>query len=192
MENWIVVAISGVTCGGKTTLCQKLAAHLPSPVVVLNQDDYFLPEDSSKHVIIKELNHANWDIVSSVDFDKFLQDIQNILTAPPDKIPGILLLEGNLILNFSPIDQICNKKFYMVLNKEECWARRRLRVYQPPDPPGFFEICVWPMYEMYKKEIDESIQNVEYINGSDPVEDIYRNVYNSIAHCVQQYVASKS
>lgn len=60
METWLVIGISGVTNGGKTTLAKSLEAYFTAhlhktffkenlilnKVVALCQDDYFLPVDS--------------------------------------------------------------------------------------------------------------------------------------------------
>uniref|UniRef100_U5EYX8 Putative of the uridine kinase family n=1 Tax=Corethrella appendiculata TaxID=1370023 RepID=U5EYX8_9DIPT len=93
MEVWLVIGISGVTNGGKTTLAQTLHSYLSSnvnkiifkenivlnKVVVMNQDEYFLPVDSPKHEHIEKLNHKNWEIITSMDMDRMTRDIMNLL-----------------------------------------------------------------------------------------------------------------
>jgi len=182
MAGWLVVGISGVCCGGKTTLVDALKEKLPYPVVTVHQDDYFFPEDSDRHVYIKELNHANWDIISSIDMESLHQNVIRVLNNPPSSNQGIILIDGNLIFNFGPIQRLCHKKFYITLNKEICWGRRQLRAYDPPDPPGsgYFEACVWPMYEMYKKEIDSTVENVIYLDGSADKETTLKTAYEEI------------
>lgn len=58
----------GVTCGGKTTLAQQLMSAL-TPAALLQQDKYFLPDDSPRHVAIEGLAHNNYDVLSALDMD---------------------------------------------------------------------------------------------------------------------------
>lgn len=58
----------GVTCGGKTTLAQQLLSAL-TPAVLVQQDKYFLPDDSPRHVPVEGLAHNNYDILSALDMD---------------------------------------------------------------------------------------------------------------------------
>lgn len=44
---------------------------------------------------------------------------------------------------------MCHHKLFFTLTREECWARRSIRTYDPPDVPGYFEQVVWPEYERH-------------------------------------------
>lgn len=77
-NKWLIVGISGVTNGGKSVLAQLLHSNIPNSKII-KQDDYFLPVDSPNHVFVAELNHNNWEILSSLDMKKFLHDILEIL-----------------------------------------------------------------------------------------------------------------
>lgn len=79
-EKWLIIGISGVTCGGKTTLSTELNKMIPSSVMI-SQDDYFLEVDDPRHTWIPELNHINFDIMSSLDMDKMYLDILNLVKA---------------------------------------------------------------------------------------------------------------
>jgi uridine kinase len=91
-EQWIVVGISGITCGGKTTLASKLFNYFQehrghelktgieiNRVEILNQDNYFRPVDDPKHKHVKRLNHINWEIIESIDTDRMVNDIMEKL-----------------------------------------------------------------------------------------------------------------
>lgn len=78
-EDWIVVGISGVTCGGKTTLAETLKNAFNNTIVIC-QDDYFLPKNDSRHVFIPELNYNNWDILAALDMNKMKSDINTVLS----------------------------------------------------------------------------------------------------------------
>ncbi|XP_055531629.1 nicotinamide riboside kinase 1 [Wyeomyia smithii] len=93
METWLVIGVSGVTNGGKTTLAKSLQSYFSghlnkiifkenitlNRITLLCQDDYFLPVDSPKHTLIEKLNHINWEIMSSIDMDRMCHDIMMIL-----------------------------------------------------------------------------------------------------------------
>ncbi|KAJ8969151.1 hypothetical protein NQ314_001892 [Rhamnusium bicolor] len=72
--NLIIIGISGVTCGGKTTTATQLNNIFPNSKI-FSQDDYFLDVEDPRHVWIPELNHINFDILTSLDMEKMHDDI---------------------------------------------------------------------------------------------------------------------
>lgn len=263
METWLVIGISGVTNGGKTTLAKSLqhyfTGHLNkiifkenitmNKVALLSQDDYFLPVDSPKHKVIEKLGHINWEILSSIDMDKMCHDIMTILghkfilynchqlskTEGDNNIAeqvdpvtdednifadhflsnylnkyddgsvagvnqrttnlikksknesfqnmniklNVLLIEGFLIFNHPFTLDLCNVKFHTHLPYEKCYERRIKREYDPPDVVGYFEMCVWPMYEKHFKEFKDR-PDIYMLNGEVPKENILNYVLNCI------------
>ncbi|XP_046404599.1 nicotinamide riboside kinase 2 [Ischnura elegans] len=182
MYQWLVIGISGVTNGGKTSLTFRLKdlliQHFQSvkqnvKVLTLSQDDYFLKPDDPRHVLLPSLGHFNWDIISSVDFSALHETILKITGGSPEQkerqfplvesrkdpikttnpLTGILLVEGFLILNYQPTSSLCHLKYYMLLSRAVCTSRRVQRSYDPPDVPGYFEECVWPEHVKYRTEI---------------------------------------
>lgn len=202
VSQWLIIGASGATCSGKTTLTRDLKELLPD-MKVLSQDNYFLPIDSPQHTLIPELNHFNWEILSSLDMEKMYTDIRNIVGEQTMKINtaeildafkkwtnrqcenkteifkndvhliknklgkyniNILLIEGFSIFNYAPIDEICHLKFFLTISKETCFERRNKRTYDPPDVPGYFEMCVWPEYIRQLQEVRDKSKNVIYFN----------------------------
>lgn len=93
-QQWLVIGVSGVTCGGKTTLAANLhkffrenpatfAAHnlTINKVHIISQDNYFLPVEDARHVLIEHLKHINWEIISSIDMKRMCKDILELLGA---------------------------------------------------------------------------------------------------------------
>lgn len=224
-HNWLVVSVSGITGGGKSDLCTTLFRRLPLSARLIRQDDYFLPEDSPKHVAVEcsdGISHCNWDIVTSLDMDKMKKDILDVIENPPkamdksqisyvnmevnenrepvkcgswpikseknnkhsneektttacnivpqemfspnstdiinslntEDVPScemrpVLILDGFTVLDHPGILQLTEKTYFFTLTKEECFKRRELRHFDPPDIPGYFDNCVWPMFEEY-------------------------------------------
>ncbi|XP_037907016.1 nicotinamide riboside kinase 1 [Hermetia illucens] len=195
MVQWLVIGISGVTCGGKTSLATGLHSFFTTnqnkhilntnlvvgDTFVLNQDNYFLPEDDMRHKLIPKLNHINWEVMTALDMEKMLSDIRDILKPGfilYDKnriLPttfqeqhqqqiNILILEGFLIFNHPQLLQLCQVKFHLHLPYEKCFQRRQNREYNPPDVTGYFEMCVWPMYERHFREIRDC-EEIIMLNG---------------------------
>lgn len=191
-EKWIVLGICGVTCGGKTTLATELNNILPNSKVI-SQDDYYLDENDPKQIKMPELNHVNFELLTSLDMEKMHSDIcyilrkrKNIVESPKDnklnntftvsdlvmqklihdKITAaetnVLIVEGFSILNYKPIEALCDLKYYLTLSKAQCSARRKCRVYQPPDIPGYFEKCVWPEYLKMFDYVQKNVRDVKY------------------------------
>lgn len=51
-------------------------------------------------------------------------------------------------------------KFCVTLSEEECWKRRQQRTYDPADPPGYFQVCIWPMAVKYEKFVKKNRHDV--------------------------------
>ncbi|XP_012261926.2 nicotinamide riboside kinase 1 [Athalia rosae] len=190
MSDWLVVGLAGVTCSGKTSLSNKIHAKLSDSVIV-NQDDYFLPVDSPRHTFIPELNHINFDILSSLDMQKMHRDVLNILRNRKSEngcngssgTKKVLIIEGFLIYGYKPISDLCDLKYFITLDQEVCWDRRKIRTYEPPDVPGYFDKIVWPEYLKHKSEILDnkySDHGIKLIDGLRSKEDIFEQVYTEI------------
>ncbi|XP_076682825.1 nicotinamide riboside kinase [Andrena cerasifolii] len=172
LKKWLIVGISGATCSGKTTLANQIHNELRNSVVI-HQDDYFLPADDARHVYIPEINHLNWELETSMDMDKMRSDILNLIKPSPTEAEtneqNVLLIEGFRLFKCKVISNLCDKKYFITLTKEECWERRKGRTYDPPDVPGYFDNVVWPEYLMHKEELTKDTDlcgTVTFIDGS--------------------------
>lgn len=183
-KNWIVLGISGATCSGKTSLVNRLHKELKNSVLVC-QDNYFLPTDDPRHTFIPELNHMNWEIITSLDMDKMRSDVLNLITSPEESKSiktndkKILILDGFLLFKCKVISNLCNKKYFLTLTKDQCWERRKDRCYDPPDVPGYFEKVVWPEYAKHTNDLmkDKDLyKTITFIDGSKSKEEIFQIV----------------
>ena len=59
----------------------------------------------------------------------------------------LLVVEGIHVLSNNQLFDLCDLKVYVALDHHTCSLRRKLRTYDPPDPPEYFEKIVWPAYE---------------------------------------------
>lgn len=207
-EKWLVIGICGVTCGGKTTLATELNNILPNSKVI-SQDDYFLDVDDPRQTRIPELDHINFELLTSLDMEKMHNDIcyilrnrKNMTSAATDtrycvsnlqiqKLAhdrvietgmNVLILEGFSIFNYKPIEALCDLKYYLTLSKAQCSARRKNRVYEPPDCPGYFEKCVWPEYLKLFDDVQRNVKDVKYFHEHN--KDRLRVVLVDILECL--------
>lgn len=184
-KQWFVVGISGATCSGKSTLADEIHGNFPKSIV-LRQDDYFLPVHDPCHIKIQELNHINWELITSLDMQKMYSDITKILQSPGKNATDskmLLILDGFLLFKHKAITDLCDCKYFLTLTKEQCWERRKNRIYEPPDVPGYFDKIVWPEFIKYKNEIvrnNELYETITFIDGSKDMEEIYKMVSNEI------------
>lgn len=196
-KNWFVIGITGATCSGKSTLAKKICDTFAGSIVV-RQDDYFLPSDDLRHVKIQELNHMNWELITSMDMQKMYSDIIHILQshkpdAADDTKKMMLILDGFLLFKHKPITDLCDRKYFLTLTKKQCWERRKNRIYDPPDVPGYFDKVVWPEYVKYENEIardSELCKTIRFIDGSKNMEEIYKMTTTEISQLLSEKCTS--
>ena len=68
--------------------------------------------------------------------NKMLADVEHAIRCGHFEV---LLLDGFTVLNYAPLLDLMDLKYFFLLPKHESWARRQQRVYEPPDPPGYFD-----------------------------------------------------
>lgn len=54
------------------------------------------------------------------------------------------------------------------------------RTYEPPDPPGYFELCVYPEYLQHMSFVKEHVRDVVYIDGTESPENNFQLILNDI------------
>ncbi|NXL85811.1 NRK1 kinase, partial [Alectura lathami] len=183
----LVVGLGGVTNGGKTTLAEKLKKMLPNCDVIC-QDDFFKPESE---VETDERGFKLYDVLDALYMDELVGSIHSwlksrtssgVVTGEPQKNTEvcILIVEGFLLFNYEPLNEVWNRRYFLTLPYEECKRRRSTRVYQPADKPGYFDGHVWPMYLKYKNELEESASNIVYLDGTKSQEELLSCMYSDI------------
>lgn len=203
--SWLIVGISGITCGGKTTLSTSLYEYFSDPenknclsdtvsigaVKIMNQDAYFYPEDHPNHEWIDFINHVNFDVIGALDMNQMCTDLNTELgkrfqlynKSKVTSTVNIMLIDGFTIFNHSVMNRICQLKFHIHLPYEKCYERRVKRTYDPPDVLGYFELCVWPMYEQNFNEIKNK-DDIMLLNGETTQEKLFSHVFNRIKDAI--------
>uniref|UniRef100_UPI00398ED746 nicotinamide riboside kinase 1-like isoform X2 n=1 Tax=Pristiophorus japonicus TaxID=55135 RepID=UPI00398ED746 len=197
----IIVGIGGMTNGGKTTLACRLKKALPNSFL-LCQDTFFKP---AGEVEIGEDGFQQFDVITALDMEAMMNTVyawmknmdaaQTEQAAPAlseNKGLYILIVEGFLIYNYKPLNDAFNQRYYLSIPYEECKRRRCSRVYNPPDPPGNFDGHVWPMHLKTRKEMEEKVANIIFLDGTKPPEELFARVYEDILREVQKLQVHRS
>ncbi|XP_041042597.1 nicotinamide riboside kinase 1-like isoform X1 [Carcharodon carcharias] len=191
----LIVGIGGVTNGGKTTLACKLKKALPSSVL-LCQDTFFKPVSE---VEFGEDGFQQYDVITALDMKAMMDTVyawmenmsavhieQEAPVLSENKGLNILIVEGFLLYNYKPLNDVFNQRYYLSVPYEECKRRRCSRVYDPPDPPGYFDGHVWPMYLKNRKYMEEKVADIIYLDGTNPPDELFAQVYEDILREVQK------
>ncbi|XP_019372985.1 PREDICTED: nicotinamide riboside kinase 1 isoform X2 [Gavialis gangeticus] len=199
----LVVGLGGVTNGGKTTLAEKLEKLLPN-CSIISQDDFFKPESE---VETDERGFKQYDVLDALYIEEMVKSIHawkenstrssfstGDSKATHDNLRSaeeihILIVEGFLLYNYEPLNELWNRRYFITLPYEECKRRRSTRVYHPADPPGYFDGHVWPMYLKHKSEFEEKTSNIVYLDGTESQEELLSHMYNDI---IQELEIQKS
>ncbi|XP_022651076.1 nicotinamide riboside kinase 1-like [Varroa destructor] len=184
-DSFLVIGVSGTTNAGKTTLVERLRHELPE-ARFLRQDTFFISEDDPRHQWLETdtFRHQNWELPSAINFNLFKKEVR-LLTASASGLPyRILLLEGHLLFSDPELVVWCDKKYFLTLSKEQCRERRNRRTYQPSDPPGYFDACIYPEYLNYLSYVQENVKDVAYLDGANPQEMIFQKIFNDIKNLI--------
>lgn len=212
----IVIGISGITGGGKTTLATRLFEYLADPqnsnvyngfhinqVVLMHQDKYFYTRDSPHHKWIPEINFINREILSAMDMDKFANDVKETVhklqsdnfNKPENEnndnstqiIINILIIEGFLIYNDPRICQFCQLKFHIYLSYDLGLQRRMIRTFKHVNPKPEWYYEHY-IWPMYNKHLNEVPNKSElvFLNGGQHVDDIFNQANDSIGKFLKQ------
>ncbi|XP_044736182.1 nicotinamide riboside kinase 1 [Chrysoperla carnea] len=185
-DSWFVLGLSGVTCGGKTTLAKELHNKIPNSYLI-HQDNYFLPIDSSLHTHLPELKAINWEILSSLDMEKMKNDIFDLIkdkrcSLTDTNCINLLIIEGFSIFNYNQFKNLFHKMYFLTLPRDICWERRNNRVYDPPDVPGYFDKIVWPHYLQIKEQLQNDYNSIEYMSGVEPTSTHFNKVVQDLSN----------
>ncbi|XP_037545775.1 nicotinamide riboside kinase 1-like [Nematolebias whitei] len=179
-----------VTNGEKTTLSQSLHQLIPNSCIISQdsyfKDDYFVPADSNSFKQYDTLDALHMDKLMSVvdswrtDPALFLrQRDQNIKCSSNNTEIFVLIVEGFLVFNYRPLNELFDKIYFLEI-PYVCKRRRSSWVYNPPDPPGYFDGYIWPMYLKNHQELERIASEIAFLDGLRPKEELLAAVYEDV------------
>nr|XP_019954682.1 PREDICTED: nicotinamide riboside kinase 1-like [Paralichthys olivaceus] len=177
----LVVGVGGMTNGGKSTLSNSLHQLIPNSCIIA-QDSYF-KEDSV--VPVDNNGFKQYDMLTALHMDTMMSEVHSWQRDPesflrqrgliPESVTQtvitdvyVLIVEGFLIFNYRPLNDLFDKRFFLEIPYDVCKRRRSSRVYTPPDPPGYFDGHVWPMYLRNRLEMDSMVSEIVILDGLKP------------------------
>ncbi|XP_034026495.1 nicotinamide riboside kinase 1 [Thalassophryne amazonica] len=194
----IIVGIGGVTNGGKSTLSVNLHQKIPNSCIIAQdsffKDDSEVPVDSNGFKQYDMLDALHMDIMMSkidlwqrdpVLFLKQRNLMTDCITPLDHKKVFVLIVEGFLIFNYRSLNELYDQRFFLEIPYDICKERRSSRVYTPPDPPGYFDRHVWPMYLKNQKEMENMVSGIVFLDGLKPKEELLAAVYKDVSQAIE-------
>nr|XP_040051744.1 gamma-glutamyl hydrolase isoform X3 [Gasterosteus aculeatus aculeatus] len=195
----VVVGVGGTTNGGKSTLSKSLHLQIPNSCLIA-QDSYFkeecvVPVDSNGFKQYDKLDALHMDAMMD-EVNSWRRDPEACLrrrglnpahaTPSADEAVHVLIVEGFLIFNHRPLNEIFCKRYFMEIPYDVCKRRRSSRVYTPPDPPGYFDGHVWPMYLKNRQEMESMESDILFLDGLKPKEELLAHVYRDVCQEIER------
>ncbi|XP_042344832.1 nicotinamide riboside kinase 1 isoform X1 [Plectropomus leopardus] len=194
----VVVGVGGMTNGGKSTLSTSLHQQISNSCLIA-QDSYF--KDDSV-VPVDSKGFKQYDMLGALHMDKMMSDINSWQRDPESFLrqrgpehatPSVgeeevyvLIVEGFLIFNHRPLNELFCKRYFMEIPYDVCKTRRSSRVYTPPDPPGYFDGHVWPMYLKNRQEMESMVSGIVYLDGLKPKEELLAAVCEDVCQEIER------
>ncbi|XP_071394614.1 nicotinamide riboside kinase 1 isoform X1 [Centroberyx affinis] len=194
----LVVGIGGMTNGGKSTLSSSLHQQIPNSCIIAQdaffKDDSVVPVDSNGFKQYDMLDALHMDEMMS-EVDSWRRDPESFLAergltaertaAPEDKV-FVLIVEGFLIFNHRPLNELMDKRYFMEIPYDVCKERRCSRVYTPHDPPGYFDGHVWPMYLKNRQQMESMVSGIVLLDGLESKEELLAAVYKDVSREIEK------
>lgn len=183
--NRLVIGVTGVSCGGKTTMATAIKNWLgPQFGETICQDDYYRPP--SELPINEITQFPEFDEPESVRMDRIVEDVKKWKEgADEDAGPKVLVVEGTMIFTCLEIIELCDLRYLIHVDFKTARYRRSLRNYKIPDPPKIMELNIWPKYIKHRNEsarIAKANKLVfKQINGTKTVEHILAGIVQDVA-----------
>lgn len=183
----LVVGVSGVSCGGKTTVATALQKWLGERYgELLMQDNYYRP--ASELEINPITNFPEFDEPEAVKMWEIVEKIKKWKDEEGEDEADekrVLIVEGTMIFTNKEICDLCDLRYLVHVDFETAEYRRSLRNYPIPDPPKVVEKNIWPKYIKHRNVFcllaNENGYISKQINGTNKVEHIVAGMIQDVA-----------
>jgi len=182
----LIVGISGVSCGGKTTMANALSDWLGDKFGdVISQDDYYRP--ASELPINPFTKIPEFDEPESLRMDRIVEDIKKWKDKELEEgeEAKVLVVEGTMIFTELEICLMCDLRYQIHVDFQTAEYRRSLRNYKIPDPPLVVAKNIWPKYIKHRKIAKNLAKSNNYIfkqiDGTKTVEHTLMGIIEDVA-----------
>lgn len=173
-----LICVSGLTGAGKTTLSLMLFHFLIDPknelvfsslrinnVNLIHQDDYYWPVGHLNHTFLPGTNASDRRAITSLNMDKFFDDLESVPLDIMDNALNIQILEGTHIFIIQQINKICDFRFHLNISYEAALKRRsNTDRWWSNTTEAYFKENSWPTYQSFFKQIPNKHELI-YLNG---------------------------
>ena len=118
---------------------------------------------------VKQIDQTG--LLKSILVDKMI-DMTLLKKVEMLKTTPILIIEGIVVLNDPKVLQFCDLKYFIQIDKDVCWSRRKSRVWDPEgscweESPGYFEAVAWPEYEKCLAELKAlQVDDIKFLESN--------------------------
>ncbi|XP_061673302.1 nicotinamide riboside kinase 1 isoform X2 [Syngnathoides biaculeatus] len=219
----LIVGVGGMTNGGKSTLSKSLQEKIPNSCIIA-QDSFFKDESV---VPVDASGFKQYDTLNALHMDAMMGRVDAWRRDPPAFLREtggtaettarwagrvfVLIVEGFLIFNHRPLNELMDKRYFLEIPYDICKERRRSallsrfcsawtrritlnilthgrclcatnssRVYKPPDPPGYFDGHVWPMYLKNRRQMENAVVGIVFLDGLKSKEELLAAVFQDV------------
>ncbi|XP_061673304.1 nicotinamide riboside kinase 1 isoform X4 [Syngnathoides biaculeatus] len=188
----LIVGVGGMTNGGKSTLSKSLQEKIPNSCIIA-QDSFFKDESV---VPVDASGFKQYDTLNALHMDAMMGRVDAWRRDPPAFLREtggtaettarwagrvfVLIVEGFLIFNHRPLNELMDKRYFLEIPYDICKERRSSRVYKPPDPPGYFDGHVWPMYLKNRRQMENAVVGIVFLDGLKSKEELLAAVFQDV------------
>ncbi len=163
----MIIGITGVTNGGKSSLTKLLLKEYSNSVSIC-QDDFFFSTTSGRLKFIEELNSFDYDCLEAVDSERFKTSLDDLINKSAN---SIIFVDGFLLFYYKEIK--FDKKYFLTLTQQECLNKRLNRNYKTVGSIEYFQNRVWPCYTSYYNYCEKKFNDIVYLNGNHPIDQTF-------------------
>lgn len=189
-----MIGISGPTCSGKSTICEKICKKIDSLHIKM---DYFY-KDRIYHPKVK--NWHNHEVLDCYKLDVFLDALKKLKKGGDIETPvykrshgkqirteqkvarPIILVDGMLTFVDKEINKLFDYRIFLDISEKEQLRRRLER--EPDLDLGYFHQVITPMYEKYKDNILKKVDVV--VDANRPKNEVEKEVFGLVIGFINQ------
>uniref|UniRef100_A0A8C2F4B6 Nicotinamide riboside kinase 1 n=1 Tax=Cyprinus carpio TaxID=7962 RepID=A0A8C2F4B6_CYPCA len=166
----LIIGIGGMTHGGKTTLSKSLQELLHNRLV-FSQDNFF------------KVCYYQYDTLDALHMDRMMADIGSWQEDPQ----GFMMSRDHAVKSTaseaSNVFVLIVEGIYLLCKMKRKSYRRKflyIDVFPYPDPPGYSDRYVWPLYLKNRKVIEETVKDIVFMDGTQKSETLLSTVLADI------------